>query len=98
MINETFITDTKAAVSVLNLALPSVIGVYPLCKLFSISDNEKSPSGPINIVEDVMIERGANYSKKESWASFACKDGNLITGQNPASSEAVAELLLKALN
>jgi len=45
-----------------------------------------------------MIERGANCSKKESWASFACKDGNLITGQNPASSEAVAELLLKALN
>ena len=50
--NETFMTDTKAAVSVLNLASPSVIGVYPFCKLFSISQNEKSTSGPIKIVED----------------------------------------------
>ena len=66
------------------------------------TNEEEEAVGLTNIVpqlvEDVMIERGANYSKKESWASFACKDGNLITGQNPASSEAVAELLLKALN
>ena len=47
--NETFITETKAAVSVLNLALPSVIGVYPFCKLFSISENEKSPSGSLRL-------------------------------------------------
>ena len=66
------------------------------------TNEEEEAVGLTNIVpqlvQDVMIERGANYSKKESWASFACKDGNLITGQNPASSEAVAELLLKALN
>ena len=66
------------------------------------TNDEEEAVGLTNIVpqlvEDVMIERGANYSKKESWASFACKDGNLITGQIPASSEAVAELLLKALN
>jgi putative intracellular protease/amidase len=40
---------------------------------------------------------GANYSKADDWISFAQQDGLLITGQNPASSEAVAKLLLKSL-
>jgi putative intracellular protease/amidase len=37
------------------------------------------------------------YSKKEDWASYVVKDGMLITGQNPASSEAVAHELLELL-
>lgn len=32
------------------------------------------------------------------WASFVVRDGNLITGQNPQSSEDVAREVLKALN
>jgi len=35
--------------------------------------------------------------KGENWAPYAFEDGLLITGQNPASSELVAELLLKQL-
>jgi putative intracellular protease/amidase len=50
------------------------------------------------LVEDTMIARGANYSKGEDWVPYALQDGNLITGQNPASSTAVAELVLKSLN
>ena len=42
-------------------------------------------------------ENGAIYSKKEDWAAYAIQDGNLITGQNPASSELVAEKLLESL-
>ncbi|MDF4203005.1 type 1 glutamine amidotransferase domain-containing protein [Maribacter sp. SA7] len=49
------------------------------------------------LVEDMLQENGGIYSKKEDWASYAVQDGNLITGQNPASSEAVAEKLLAAL-
>ena len=49
------------------------------------------------LVEDMMNENGGIYSKKEDWAAYAIQDGNLITGQNPASSELVAELLLKKL-
>ena len=49
------------------------------------------------LVEDMMNENGGIYSKKEDWAAYAIQDGNLITGQNPASSELVAELLLKEL-
>ena len=49
------------------------------------------------LVEDTMIARGAKYSKVDDWQSYTRQDGNLITGQNPASSEAVAELVLAAL-
>lgn len=49
------------------------------------------------LVEDMLKENGATYSKGEDWAPYALEDGLLITGQNPASSELVAELLLKKL-
>lgn len=49
------------------------------------------------LVEDMLQENGGIYSKKEDWAAYAIQDGNLITGQNPASSELVAEKLLTAL-
>ena len=49
------------------------------------------------LVEDTLSDRGGLFSKIEDWASYAQKDGNLITGQNPASSTAVAKLVLEAL-
>lgn len=49
------------------------------------------------LVEDMLKENGGMYSKKEDWAVHVLQDGNLITGQNPASSELVAETLLKSL-
>ncbi|MDW3191371.1 MAG: type 1 glutamine amidotransferase domain-containing protein [Cytophagales bacterium] len=48
-------------------------------------------------VEDMLIANGGIYSKGEDWSSYAQEDGNLITGQNPASAELVANLLLKQL-
>ena len=50
------------------------------------------------LVEDMLKEKGGEYSKKDDWAPYAIEDGLLITGQNPASSEQVAELLLAKLN
>ena len=49
------------------------------------------------LVEDMLKERGADYSKGDDWQSHVCTDGLLITGQNPASSEATARALLGAL-
>lgn len=49
------------------------------------------------LLEDELKKQGANYSKGEDWASYTKQDGLLITGQNPGSSEAAAELLLKTL-
>ena len=48
-------------------------------------------------VEDMLKENGGKYSKGPDWNPYAVEDGLLITGQNPASSEKVAELLLKKL-
>lgn len=50
------------------------------------------------LVEDMLTKNGGLYSKKEDWNPYAIKDGNLITGQNPASSELVAEMLLESLS
>ena len=49
------------------------------------------------LVEDMLKENGGKYSSGPDWAPFAQEDGLLITGQNPASSESVAEILLKRL-
>jgi putative intracellular protease/amidase len=49
------------------------------------------------LLEDELKNKGGQYSKKEDWASYIVKDGLLITGQNPASSEAAAKELLALL-
>ena len=49
------------------------------------------------LVEDELISLGAVYSKGEDWGVHTVVDGRLVTGQNPASSEAAAEALLAAL-
>jgi putative intracellular protease/amidase len=49
------------------------------------------------LVEDMLKENGGDYSKGADWASYVVEDGLLITGQNPASSQAAAEALLKHL-
>jgi len=48
------------------------------------------------LVEDELKRLGAHFEKKPNWQSFVIVDGHLITGQNPASSEAAAKALLKA--
>lgn len=49
------------------------------------------------LVEDMLVKNGGHYSKIADWNPYAVVDGLLITGQNPASSEKVAEELLKLL-
>ena len=49
------------------------------------------------LVEDMLKENGGLYSKGADWQSYVLTDGILITGQNPASSEAGAHALLKLL-
>ncbi len=49
------------------------------------------------LVEDMLIEKGGDYSKAADWQPYVVRDGLLITGQNPASSEAAAVALLDQL-
>lgn len=49
------------------------------------------------LIEDELQKLGGQYEKGEDWGSFVIEDGKLVTGQNPASSEAAAEALLAQL-
>lgn len=48
-------------------------------------------------VAATLAERGARVEGGPAWSSHVMRDGNLITGQNPQSSDAVAAALLDAL-
>jgi putative intracellular protease/amidase len=47
------------------------------------------------LVEDMLRANGGRYGKGADWQSHVEVDGLLVTGQNPASSEAAAQELLK---
>ena len=50
------------------------------------------------LVEDALKEKGAVVENGAAWSSNVVRDGNLITGQNPQSSEDVAKEVLAALS
>ena len=70
-------------------------------KVTGFSNTEESAiqlSGTVPfLLEDKLKENGGIYAKGDNWKSFVQVDGNLITGQNPGSSEAVAKALIKAM-
>jgi putative intracellular protease/amidase len=49
------------------------------------------------LVEDELKRLGGIFEKAPNWQPFAITDGRLVTGQNPASSMAGAQALLKVL-
>lgn len=49
------------------------------------------------LVEDMLKANGGIYEKGPDWGSHVVVDGKLVTGQNPASSEAAAKALLKLI-
>jgi putative intracellular protease/amidase len=65
------------------------------------SNSEEAAVGLTAIVpfllEDELKQKGGKYSKADDWHAYAVTDGNLITGQNPASSEAAARAVLAQL-
>jgi putative intracellular protease/amidase len=50
------------------------------------------------LVEDDLMRLGAIFSKVKNWGVHTVIDGQLVTGQNPASSGPAAKLLLEVLN
>ena len=68
-------------------------------KVTGFSNSEEAAVGLTKVVpflvEDMLTQNGGIYSKAADWQSYIVVDGKLVTGQNPASSTAVAEALLK---
>ena len=56
------------------------------------------PLDPKSDETDMLKELDGQYHKGADWGSYVEVDGNLVTGQNPASSEAVAREVIKLLN
>jgi putative intracellular protease/amidase len=70
-------------------------------RINSFTDAEEDAVGLSAIVpfhlESRLRELGAHFEGADNWASFAIRDGQFITGQNPQSSALVAQHVLKAL-
>ena len=76
----------------------------PLVKGKEITGFSNSEEEAVNLtkvvpflLEDEMKRLGGEYSNGTDWGVYVKKDGLLITGQNPASSEAAARALLEIL-
>ena len=70
-------------------------------RITAFSDSEERAVGLMDVVpfalESRLRELGATLRTAPDFEPHAMRDGLLITGQNPASSEKVAQLLLEAL-
>jgi len=64
-------------------------------QITGFSNSEQESSGLVKVVpflvETRLISVGALYSKRDNYLSHVVADDNIITGQNPASSEGVAK-------
>ena len=87
-------------------ALINVVAIdgHPIVKgkhITSFSNTEEEAVKLSDIVPfllaDELEKHGALYTKGPDWAPYVQQDGLLITGQNPASSAPVAQLLLETL-
>lgn len=71
-------------------------------KVTGFSNSEEDAVGLTQVVpflvEDMLKDHGGQYTKGDDWSSHVEVDGLLITGQNPGSSEATAQALLKLLS
>ncbi|KAK7061673.1 ThiJ/PfpI [Favolaschia claudopus] len=67
------------------------------------SNDEETQVGKVKdvpfLLEDKIVSLGGKYEKAaEAWGSHVVVDGNLYTGQNPASAKPIGEAILKALD
>lgn len=70
-------------------------------RVAAFTDSEEAAAGLTDKVPFLLETRiralGANYQSGPDFQPFAVRDGKLVTGQNPASSKKVAELVLEAV-
>ncbi|HET7223023.1 MAG TPA: type 1 glutamine amidotransferase domain-containing protein [Rhodanobacteraceae bacterium] len=105
---ETFYADGKPVAAVCHgaAALRDARGPFglPLVRgkdVTGFSNSEERAAGLAEVVpflvEDALKEAGGRYSKASDWQAHVVTSGNLITGQNPASSVGAAKALLQQL-
>jgi putative intracellular protease/amidase len=76
---------------------PLVDGLQVNCFTNAEEDAVGLSSSVPFMLETKLRELGANFQSADNFQPFAIQSGNLITGQNPASSLLVANKILEAL-
>jgi putative intracellular protease/amidase len=70
-------------------------------KINAFTNEEETAAGLMDVVpfhlETKLRELGGVFERGPMWGAYAVRDGNLITGQNPASSQLVAQHMIAAL-
>jgi putative intracellular protease/amidase len=70
-------------------------------KVTGFTNTEEAAVGLIDVVpflvEGMLREHGSCFTRGPNWFPHSEADGNLFTGQNPASSESTAKAVLHAL-
>lgn len=59
-------------------------------------DNYAKPDVPF-MLETALTKQGAKFHAAAPWSANSIADGNLVTGQNPASAKGVAEKMIHIL-
>jgi putative intracellular protease/amidase len=69
-------------------------------KISSFTNDEEENYAKADVpfeLETALTEQGAIFHKTAVWQAFSISDGNLVTGQNPASAKGVAEKMIELL-
>lgn len=105
---EQFLQDQKpvaavchASAALLNAQDESGEPIVKGHQVTGFSNSEEAAVELIDVVpfllEDQLVKKGGEYQKVDDWNVLAVQSGLIITGQNPASSEAAAQKLVAHL-
>ena len=87
-------------VSLLNVILSNGTYLVQGKKLTSFTDEEEKAYALADVpflLETALVNQGAKFQTAEPWSAHSIVDGNLVTGQNPASARGVAEKMILLL-
>jgi putative intracellular protease/amidase len=87
-------------VSLLNVKLSSNTYLLKGKNVTSFTNEEEENYAKADVpfeLETALIAQGAVFHKVAPWQANSLADGNLVTGQNPASAKGVAEKMIRLL-
>lgn len=87
-------------VSLLNVALKNGDLLVRGKNITSFSNDEEETYAKADVpfeLESALTKQGAIFHKGAPWQPYCIADGNLVTGQNPASAKCVAEKMIGLL-
>ena len=87
-------------VALLNVKLSNGAYLIDGKNISSFTNDEEANYAKADVpfdLETALTKQGAIFHKVAPWQPFSIADGNLVTGQNPASARGVADKMIKSL-